>query len=210
MNENFQLYNHLCRYGDVYRLKLFLKDSKAFVDWTEDNFDYVKYNPRKKVDREGLSITRLDGGVTGIPDLDSLYEYNVENNTTYTELDFNVPTPVFEYPDLRRTVGVFEKFMFRTHVLKLNPGGFFPPHRDLVSDFDSFRIVVPLLNVNPPYANFVVDGELQYWEEGVMYFVDTAKLHYLFNSSFSPSYWIVVNVKTTPESVDTVLKYMIF
>ena len=200
----------MCQYGSVYSLKLFMKNSKAFVDWSEDNFDYVKYNPRKKVNREGLSITSLDGGVTGIPDLDSLYEYNSDNNTSYTESDFKIKTPVFDYPDLQKTIGVFEKHMFRTHILKLNPGGFFPPHRDLVSDFDSFRIIVPLLNVNPPYANFVVDGVIRHWEEGVLYFVDTAKLHYLFNSSFFPSYWIVVNVQTNEESVDTVLKYMIF
>jgi len=210
MQEKFQLYNHLSQYGNVYSLKLYLKDSKSFVDWTEENFKYVKYNPRKKVDREGLSITSLDGGVSGVPDLDSLYEYNFENNTSYTELDFKVPTPVFEHAGLQKTVGVLKNYMFRTHILKLNPGGFFPPHRDLVSNFDSFRIIVPLLNVNPPYVNFVVDGVMQHWEEGVMYFVDTAKLHYLFNSSFSPSYWIVLNVQTTPESVDTVLKHINF
>jgi len=210
MNKNFQLYNHLCQYGSVYNLSLFMRDSRSFVDWTEDNFNYVTYNPRKKINREGLSITSLDGGVTGIPDLDSLYEYNSDNSTSYTELDFNVKTPVFDHPDLQKTIGVFEKHMFRTHILKLNPGGFFPPHRDLVSEFNSFRIIVPLLNVNPPWVSFVVDGVVQHWEEGVMYFVDTAKLHYLFNSSFSPSYWIVLNVQTTPESVDTVLKHIIF
>ena len=33
---------------------------------------------------------------SGIPDLDSLGEYNKENNTEYTERDFATPTPVYE------------------------------------------------------------------------------------------------------------------
>ena len=70
----------LTAYGDQIELKPTI-DSKKFVRWTEDNFKYVRYNPRHDVNRWGLSITSLDGGLSGIPDLDSLHQYNIENNT---------------------------------------------------------------------------------------------------------------------------------
>ena len=47
-------------------------DAPSFVAWTEENFEYVQYNPRKPINRYGLSVTSLDGGCSCIPDLDSL------------------------------------------------------------------------------------------------------------------------------------------
>ena len=208
MNENFFLYQQLTQYGTVFELKPYMKNTREFVNWTEENFKYVQYNPRKKIDRQGLSITSLDGGVSGIPDLDSLHEYNKEHGTNYNELDFSVPTPVFAHPSLKKIIGVFKPYMFRTHVLKINPGGFFPPHRDILGDFDSFRLIIPLMNCNPPSGNFIVDGKLQHWQEGKLYFVDTAKLHYLFQSDFNSSYWIIINLKTSLDSLTAVLSNM--
>ena len=74
------LYQTITQYGDFIRLG-FNFDSKTYIKWTEENFDYVKYNPRKPIARYGLSLTSLDGGLSGIPDLDSLHEYNQENKT---------------------------------------------------------------------------------------------------------------------------------
>ena len=85
---SLELYNHLTVYGSVYDTNYFLPQSENFVAWTEENFDYVHYNPRKDIKRYGLSITSLDGGTSGVPDLDSLKDYNRENNTQLTECDF--------------------------------------------------------------------------------------------------------------------------
>lgn len=208
--KNFILYTHLCQYGSVYDLKLKMRSPKEFVKWTEENFKYVQYNPRKQNNREGLSITSLDGDVSGIPDLDSLHEYNKEHNTCYNEESFCVTTPVYNNENLKVALSAFEQYLCRTHIIKLNPGGFFPPHRDLVGNFDTFRLIVPLVNTDIPNCNFVVDGKIQKFSEGKVYFVDTSKLHYLFNSSFSPSYWIVSNVKTSEDSVNTVLNNIRF
>ena len=210
-DKNYFLYNHLCQYGSVYDLKLNLPNTKSFVKWTEQNFKYVQYNPRKKNNRDGLSITSLDGDISGIPDLDSLHEYNKENNTNLTEEDFSKFTQVYyQSEDLKNIFKEFETSIARTHIIRLNPGGFFPPHRDLVGNFNTFRLILPLSNCNPPNCNFIVDDKLLNWKEGKVYFVDTSKLHYLFNSSFSPSYWLVANIKTSEESVDTVLKYITY
>ena len=61
------LYSYLTVYGSMYETKHKLKNPDKFLSWTEDNFDYVKYNPRKDINRYGLSITSLDGGLSGRP-----------------------------------------------------------------------------------------------------------------------------------------------
>lgn len=46
---SIDLYQQLLIYGDIYNLSVKLDDPDKFVQWTEDNFHYVKYNPRKKI-----------------------------------------------------------------------------------------------------------------------------------------------------------------
>lgn len=204
---SIELYNCLSIYGTVYETTHKISDTEEFVEWTETNFNYVKYNPRKKVNRYGLSLTSLDGSVSGIPDLDSLYEYNKENQTTYREKDFRTFTPVYEYEDLKKCIQPIEKYLFRSHILKLDPGGFFPPHRDFRGmEFDSYRIIIPLSNMTPPAFNFIVDDKLQHWNYGSLYFVDTVKTHYLFNASFTPSYMMVLNVGLNEETINFITK----
>jgi len=205
---SLEYYSMLTQFGNFYPLNLKIKSPNQLVDWTEENFEYVPYNPRKKIDRWGLSITSLNGGVDGIPDLDSLSEYNKENDTAYKEEDFCVHTPVYEHPELKKILSPFDNYYVRTHFLKLNPGGFFPPHRDLKNDkFQYFRLIVPLKNYNPPYFNFILEDKMLYWEGGKVYFFDSAKTHYLFNCSSQPSYWIVINVNTNEQTVKTVMKH---
>ena len=71
-SNKLDLYNIITAYGTVMPTKLRMTDTNNFINWTEENFEYVKYNPRKDINRYGLSITSIDGGVTGVPDLDSL------------------------------------------------------------------------------------------------------------------------------------------
>lgn len=201
-------YLRLSLFGKVVGLDMFVEDSSEFIKDTEINYQYVKYNPRKPIERYGLSITSLDGGLSGRPDLDSLLEYNKENNTSYTEGDFRVPTPIYYDDRLKNVIKPFEGLLTRTHILKLNPGGFFPAHRDSYYDLKYFRIIVPLSNVNPPLVYFILDDIVinSNMEEGRAYFVDTVKAHTIFNCSFDPSYWLVLNVDCVKEAVDIVVK----
>ena len=203
------LYNHLTVYGTVVETSHKLTNTDKFVAWTEENFDYVKYNPRKFVNRFGLSLTSLDGGITGVPDLDSLYEYNQESDIKYTEQDFRTTTLVYKYPEITKILKPIKNNLFRSHIIKLETGGFFPPHRDFRGmDIDSFRIIIPLKNMKPPAFTFIVDGIVQHWNEGSLYFVDTAKMHYLFNASFDPVYMIVLNVNLNETTVKFITNYL--
>ena len=206
------LYSNLIAYGICSATKLRIPHPDKFVSWTEENFTYVKYNPRKDINRFGLSITSLDGSLSGIPDLDSLPEYNKENNLQLHETDFNVSTPVYEYAGLKKILDPIKDHICRSHILKIGPGGYFPPHRDYRRNvFSAFRLLIPLQNMNPPSSVFIIEDKIQHWEEGTMYFVDTAKLHYLFNAGFSPSYMVVINAVLNSDTVNYVttnLKYM--
>ena len=196
------LYNCLVTYGLQIELSTKINGWEV-MKWTEEKFDYVRYNPRKDINRYGLSITSLDGGLTGVPDLDSLHEYNLENKTKHEERDFRVKTPVYEHKEIRKCLEPFDPHIFRTHILKINPGGYFPKHRDFRKDqFDSARLIVPLHNP----CHFILDEKILHWEIGRLYFVDTAKPHVLFNCGNNPSYWLVVNIDLNQESFDTIAK----
>ena len=52
------------------------------------------------------------------------------------------------------------------------------------------------------------------WEEGRLYFVDTIKMHYIFNGTspdvgiFDPSYWLIMNVQCHEKSVEEIIMHL--
>lgn len=194
-------YLDLAALGDQLLLNFYIEPI-PFIDWTEKEFKYVPYNPRKKNNRFGLSLTSLDGKTSGIPDLDSLPEYNQENKTNYHEKDFNVPTPVFNYSELKKIFHPVLNHVYRSHIIKLGPGGFFPTHRDLYpGNFTSFRIIAPLVETCPTGVKFILDSKTLNWIDGRFYFINTAKEHSLFNASYEYSYWLIINMKLSNTSI---------
>ena len=81
-------------FGDVIELDLPSWDVIKIQEVLNSHTEWKQYNPRKGVNRYGLSVTSLDGGYSGVPDLDSILEFNKLNNTKYIETDFNVKTDV--------------------------------------------------------------------------------------------------------------------
>lgn len=203
--DNSTLYSILTRFGDYYPLRLH-RNPGSIIDDLNNNFNWVQYNPRKNIDREGLSITSLDGGLSGRPDLDSLYEYYKETGIALNDPDFNVKTPVYEY--FKEWLDPLEKYLGRTHVIRLNRSGFFPPHRDNKhSKIESFRLFLPL-NYNNMQNFFLLEDKRMEFNNGHMYFIDTAKMHTLFNTGENPFYFVVANVILSKESVDATLKHL--
>ena len=141
----------LNKYIDEYNIQ---KELKVYEDqWTQ-------YNPRKShIKRYALSVLNHNGKISPGPDLDSLLEYNKIHKTDFKESDFDKPTPVYAnsrlLPDLLK--GIFP-YCVRVHFLKLPPGGFFPPHRDHnYGKQESFRMLVPIKNFNPPNFYFMME-----------------------------------------------------
>jgi len=170
-------------YEDVIELNL-----DEPVDLDLQSLNWIQYNPRKSVNRTGCSITSLTGDDNGIPDLDSLVEYNRLNGTNYAELDFRKPTA---------HARPFEKFLSefvcgRSHYLKLSSGGFFPWHRD--NDLHTFRIIYTIQGCQSSDLVWVHNDRVLELQNSKWYFINTKKKHCLF--SFSESTMAVFNVHT--------------
>jgi hypothetical protein len=202
---NVLLYSVLTRYGSFYRLNLKLNEKKILNDLSLFDDKWKKYNPRFQVERYGLSITSLDGEFSGVPDLDSLLQYNRENNTSYTELDFKEKTLLYE--KVADCLKYFDSHLCRSHIIKLGNGGFFPMHRDANEiGIYSFRLFIPLQNCNSPSMFFILNNQILNFEYGYVYFIDTCLEHVVFNASYTKeALFIVANIKLTNDSVQIVL-----
>ena len=209
---SFKLFNVLTAYGDQVRLSIEDNHHMILDKLKQFNNNWSKYNPRKNINRWGLSVTNLDGKLGPGPDLDSLYEYNKENKTNISESNFTVPTPVYDI--VSTYCNPFKKWLFRSHILKLPPGGFFPPHIDNTgSKINSFRLIVPLQICNPSEGNFFIydSQRILRWDYGRVYFLNTCKAHTVFNArsttkiKFSDNHIVLImNIALTEESVSNV------
>ena len=166
------------------------------------------YNPRKDgYNRFGLSVTSADGGFSGIPDLDSLREYNKINRTQFTEASFDKRTSIVsQYPDLERILNLFGSDCGRCHFLRLDRGGFFPPHRDNGTSLPSktFRIIVPLYNFGKHHVKWIQEDRVLNLETGKAYFVNTTKEHSVF-SFVDNSIMFVMNIMVSENSIQKVV-----
>ncbi len=197
-------------FGDVIELD-FPKWNVGFAqDLLDKHPGWKQYNPRKANKRYGLSVTSLDGGYSGIPDLDSLLEYNRINNTQYHETDFNIRTDIVQQiPDLKTVLDCFYPSVGRCHFLKLDSGGFFPPHRDNGPTIPSqtFRVIVPLGNTSPKEWHWIQEGKLTRLDTGKAYAINTTKEHSVF-SFVDNCCMLVLNVIASNSSLTAVTTHL--
>lgn len=190
--------------GDVIELNLPTWDLARTIKILDSNIGWKKYNPRKNINRKGLSVTSLDGEYGGVPDLDSLTEYNRENNTRFVDRDFTVKTDIVnKIPELNDILNVFDDHG-RCHFIKLDMGGFFPPHRDNLSydGIQTFRIVVPITGFDFKNAIWLQEHKPLFLVPGNAYFINTSKIHSLF-SYVDGTYMFVMNVNASKKSIHT-------
>lgn len=164
------------------------------------------YNPRKNISRYGLSLTSLNGDDSGVPDLDSLKEFNQANSTNYLESDFKTPTEAFQkLTALHPVMNFFEGHLGRSHIIKLDSGGFFPPHRDAYIEPSCFRIFIPCQNCQKDQFVFLVNDKQVIFEPYKVYFIDTRLEHSTFSFA-NHSTQVILNVAVSEESVLKTLK----
>lgn len=208
-NSYFFNYFRIFHLGDVIELNPKSNVNNIMDDINPFNDKWFKYNPRRPIPRDGLSIINDTGKLVPGPDLDSLPQYNAENKTKLSELDFKTPTPVFHTPEIKKLLSPMQSFIARTHILKLPQGGYFPPHRDeaLREERDrvlSFRLIMALKNTNYPNVQFMLDNKFVEFRPGTLYVVNTFKSHSLINMSTNDSYWLVINGIICDDAVDYV------
>lgn len=199
----------IVNFGDIIELDFPLWNLENSRNHLFNHEGWVQYNPRKSVNRKGLSVTSLDGKYSGIPDLDSLREFNILNNTQYHELDFKNRTDIVNFiPELNILLDAFPDHG-RCHFLKLDSGGFFPPHRDNGTTSlnpSTFRLIVPLHNFQKYQLEWIHDGSLTYFELGKAYFINTTKVHSLF-SFVDNAICFVMNIMCTDLSLKTLIRH---
>ncbi len=156
------------------------------------------YNPKKNnCGRFGLSLTSLDGGMSGVPDLDSVLEFNKMNNTHYSEADFCEKTEAYQkLQSLHPTLNAFEK-LGRSHLIRFDSGGFFPPHRDPIPLRGAcFRVLTLLSNCEECDFVLLLDGRQERLEAWRSYYVNTTLPHSVFAFT-SGATILVMNVPYT-------------
>lgn len=198
-------------YGDLVELGFHKMDVDAHKDLILDHPGWRQYNSYKDgYNRYGLSITSLDGGYSGVPDLESLMEYYKDTGELYYDRDFKVRTPIsYEIPAVSELCDFFGADLARSHFLRLDKGGFFPPHRDhnFALPNDMFRIIVPFYNFHPSNMTWVFDGKVLQLTEGVAYFMNTTKTHSLFSYNDGCT-MLVLNVSATEDTMNRLIRKM--
>lgn len=201
--------NIINSFGDFLPGKTSLSCTKLKEELSQYDSKWVQYNPDKpEIKRYGLSVTSLDGGLSGFPDLHSLKEVYDKTGESYDEKDFNVPTEIYKNSSqVQKICDPWLPWLTRTHFLKIPPGGYFPEHRDggRTGYPESFRLIVPIQNINPPSFFFLLNNngryDTLYWDYGKVYFLNTNKRHLLFNAGDTDSIWLILNVLITDESI---------
>lgn len=206
------LSDFITNFGDVIELDFPKWDLPKTVNVLMKHPGWKIYQPHKPgYNRFGLSVTSLDGSFTGEPDLYSLREYAKLTGKQYTEIDFQTRTNVTSFiPELDPLLNFFGPNLGRTHFLRLDKGGFFPPHRDngaLVKS-PTFRILVPIHNFGTNDMKWVQDGQLLQMTLGSTYFINTTKLHSLF-SFVDDCMMLVINVQESPEILSKMVHHVV-
>lgn len=177
-------YTRLHTMGDWLEMQFF-NSSKIMQELTQFDDCWKPYNLRKPNNRWGLSITSLDGGLSGIPDLDSLSEYNKKNKTDIKNYHINKFTEVYEkMPTLQRIIDPWKPWLGRCHFLKLNEGGFFPEHYDINKldyTYDDTRLIAFVNNSNKYVMKFLYEDKLMEVENGSLYWFNASKRHSVFS-----------------------------
>lgn len=204
------VFSSLTLYGSVYALLYRFDIRQLAMDLKQFEPEWKPYNPRKKdYKRWGLSLTSLDGGLSGTPDLDSVREYNIENQTALRETSFRTWTPVATAnEELKACLEHFSPHVCRSHLIRFGSGGFFPPHRDGTSlRPETFRLFSVLSHSTSTDYHFIIDGKAYVFVPGVLYFINTLLEHSFF--SFSAGVTILVlNIECNEDAYQKVNKVL--
>ena len=54
-------------------------------------------------------------------------------------------------------------------------------------------------------CTFILEDKILNWRLGHLYFLNTAKVHQLFNSTNEDSYWLVVNLELNKKTAEEIV-----
>lgn len=149
---------------------------------------WKRYNPKKLPNnRWGLSVTSIDGGLSGVPDLSSLLDYEKETGKTITNLDLNKPTNVWKQSEeLTKILEPWKQWVTRCHFLRMDKGSFFPDHYDINKhdpSYDEIRLT-GFVNVNEYGLKWIYDydDKVIKCQNGSLWYFNANKRHCVFST----------------------------
>ncbi len=207
------LYSQIFLYGDFMPLNFWINPQQCSVELENFNSDWKPYQPQKgDTGREGLSLTSLDGSLSGYPELQSLYEYTHETGHKVSENDFNKLTPVYDQVSaIREVVDYFKPYLGRSRFVRFKAGGHFPPHRDQSVQYqvpDYFRLFIPLNNTGENNLFFIYDGKVISYEPGRVYLFNALKVHTVF-SVHNQAMTLALSLRLEQESIALAIKKLL-
>ena len=204
------LWNGLTNLGDTVKLKLKVDPWECVRDLEQFKDNWCPYNVKKdKVNnRWGLPITSHSGDVMDNYHLNSFGHMQRYHDVEMKEENFTTPTEVYhKMPELAKLVDVFSPDIGRVHLLRVDQGGFFPPHRDWPgADPEYLRLLMVMGNCKPENFVHMLDGKPMYPDPGFLYFINFQKDHSVF--SFSDGlYALILTVKLNERTHDLIIKH---
>jgi hypothetical protein len=204
------LWNSLTNLGDKVKLKLKIDPYTVEQQLEKFKDNWCPYNQKKDVhnNRWGLPITSHTGDVMDNYHLNSFGYMQRYHDVEMKEENFTTPTDVYRsVPDLAKLVDVFAPDIGRVHLLRVDQGGFFPPHRDFPGvGPEYFRLLCVFGKCKPENFVHILDGQTFYPDPGFLYFINFQKDHSVF--SFSDGlYALILTVKLNERTHDLIIKH---
>jgi hypothetical protein len=125
------------------------------------------------------------------------------------EENFTTPTKVYHsIPELAKLVDEFAPDIGRVHLLRVDQGGFFPPHRDFPGlGPEYFRLLCVFGKCKPENFVQLINGKTAYFDPGYFYFANFQREHSVF--SFTDHvYSLILTVKLNQRTHDIILRNM--
>lgn len=203
MNEEIYraiLWNGLVNLGGITKLGFRFNCYNVLSQLSQFDNNWVLYNKIKDTNnnRWGLPLTSKTGDVDDNEHLNSFMYVMKNKNLMLSESDYTTPTQVYHaLPEIANIINVFTPDIGRVHLLRIDRGGFWPPHRDFQSTSpEYFRLLAFFGNCSTVDFKAIFNEQLINFEQGVVYFVNTQLEHSVF--SFTDGvYCLVLTVKLT-------------
>ena len=206
--ERALIWNTLCNMGDTIKLKWKINEHEVLEQLEQLKDNWCPYNVKKDANnnRWGLPITSHSGDVMDNYHLNSFGYMQKYHDVEMKEENFTTPTEVYnKIPELAKLVDAFAPDIGRVHLLRVDQGGFFPPHRDFPGVGPEWmRLLLVFGKCKPENFVHMLDGKPMYPDPGYLYFVNFQKDHSVF--SFSDGlYALILTCKVNDRVHDLII-----
>lgn len=202
-------WNSLCNLGSYAKLKIKFDEGSVINGLEEFKNNWTPYNQKKDTvnNRWGLPITSSNGDVMDNFHLNSFGYMQKYHSVDMKEENFRTPTQVYHsIPELANLVNMFDPDIGRIHLLRMDKGGFFPPHRDFSGVApEYFRLLAVFGNCSEFNYVHLLHDQIFRPDRATLYFVNFQLNHSVF--SFSDNlYALILTVKLNKRTHDFIIK----